>query len=198
MPGSALDRLAADAFLDNLWDLTARALLDARYQDAAALVGEAEEWLRNNGSRVLDGDDLRVWTQRFARSRKKELAEQFDDSSDVPAPERYRETSFAADPVSSEIVVHEVACTRERTRLTWSRAETSAEQALADAHTALEDDLGTAYLSLDSGGGATGAEGRYVGYSRFAPAIPREAAELKFRTGHDTAPTLKRREKDPG
>jgi hypothetical protein len=86
---------------------------------------------------------------------------------------------------TSPLIIHEVACTSRSTRLTWSRAETSAAQAMADARNELHDDIGTTYLTLDSGGGSDG--GRSRGTNRFAPAVPNTATELRFRTGGQTA-----------
>lgn len=196
-----MDELAARAFLDNLWDLTARALLAARYHDAAGFADEAEAWLRTKAANVLGEDEHRVWKQRFATSRSRELADSFDRSSDQAPSDPYLQTSFVADARVSGLLVHEVACTSEYTRLTWSRAETSPEQAMADANTVLDDDLGTTYVPLDSGGGSgpggeTAPEQRYVGFSRFAPAVPREATQLNFRTGQDSALLSMRRRPD--
>lgn len=191
MPGSTVDRLAARAFLDSLWDLTARALLAGRSEDAAAFANEAEGWLRYESVNELGPDERAVWTQRFAASRRPSVAADFEHTPDREPTDPYRETSFVAVPEASPLLVEEVACTSGYTRLTWSRSETSPDQALADAHSELNDDIGTGYLPLDSGGGS-GSDGRYIAFSRFAPAIPPEATKLGFRTGEQTARLLRR------
>jgi len=191
MAASTDEKLAACAFLESLWDLTARALLDARDEEARVLAMEADGWLLANGVGVLGADESDRWTRRFATSRRPDVARMFDRADDVAPTDPYRHTSFVPAEHASPLHIDEVACTRAFTRLTWSRAHTSPELALADAQAELRDDIGTMYLALDSGGGSD-SDGRYTAFSRFAPAIPPEATELHFATGAQTARVVRR------